>query len=88
VTEDTTPTHDLTGCPGTGLIDAAPDITLDLGGHTVSGASTAATASLSTTARASRRRQRRYAQRRPARVRERQLREELGAGGVGGERPP
>jgi parallel beta-helix repeat protein len=38
VTEDTTLTHDLTGCPGTGLIVAGPDITLDLGGHTVSGA--------------------------------------------------
>ena len=37
VTEDTTLTHDLTDCPGTGLIVAAPDITLDLGGHTVSG---------------------------------------------------
>lgn len=37
VTEDTTLTHDLTACPGTGLIVAGPDITLDLGGHTVSG---------------------------------------------------
>jgi parallel beta-helix repeat protein len=37
VTEDTTLTHDLSGCPGTGLIVAGTDVTLDLGGHTVSG---------------------------------------------------
>ena len=37
VAEDTTLAHDLTDCPGTGLIVAAPNVTLDLGGHTVSG---------------------------------------------------
>jgi hypothetical protein len=34
---DTTLTADVTECPGTGLVIGAPGITVDLGGHTVSG---------------------------------------------------
>jgi hypothetical protein len=36
---DTTLTADVTGCQGTGLVIGAPGITVDLGGHTVSGLS-------------------------------------------------
>ena len=38
VTDDITLTHDLVGCPGDGLVAAASGITIDLGGHTISGA--------------------------------------------------
>lgn len=37
ITEDTTLTHDLTGCTGPGLIIGADGIVLDLGGFTVAG---------------------------------------------------
>jgi hypothetical protein len=37
ITEDTTLARDLVGCPGTGLVIAAGGVTLDLGGHTISG---------------------------------------------------
>jgi parallel beta-helix repeat protein len=37
ITEDTTLGSDLTGCEGTGLVVAGTNVTLDLGGHTVSG---------------------------------------------------
>ena len=37
ITEDTTLANDRLGCSGTGLVIAANGVTLDLGGHTVSG---------------------------------------------------
>jgi hypothetical protein len=37
LTEDTTLAADLIDCPGDGLVIGAPGITVDLGGHTVSG---------------------------------------------------
>src|SRR5690242_19035946 len=37
VTDDLVLTSDLTGCPGDGLVVAAPDVTVDLGEHVVSG---------------------------------------------------
>jgi hypothetical protein len=39
ITESTTLTHDIGPCPGDGLIVTASNITLDLNGHTVTGAS-------------------------------------------------
>ena len=40
ITTDTTLDSDVGPCAGDGLIVAADDVTLDLGGHTVSGAGT------------------------------------------------
>jgi parallel beta-helix repeat protein len=37
ITQDTTLTQDLTNCTDDGLVVAAPNVTLDLGGHTVAG---------------------------------------------------
>src|SRR4051812_48505646 len=37
ITRSTTLTADLPDCPGTGLVIGADGITLDLGGHTISG---------------------------------------------------
>lgn len=37
ITEDTTLTADVGPCPGTGLVVAADGVTLDLGGHTITG---------------------------------------------------
>jgi hypothetical protein len=36
ITQDTTLDSDLSACPGDGIVIGASDITLDLGGHTVS----------------------------------------------------
>jgi hypothetical protein len=37
LTRSTVLTHDLTGCPGNGLVIGADDVTLNLNGHTVAG---------------------------------------------------
>src|SRR5438045_2746256 len=40
ITQDTTLDTDLIGCPGDGLVVAAPGITINLKGHTISGTGT------------------------------------------------
>src|SRR4051794_36487243 len=46
ITKSTTLKADLTNCPGDGLVIGADNITLDLNGHTVDGASVADTAGI------------------------------------------